>query len=119
MVNELVARVIVAGRTEAALRAARERQLIGTGGRPAPIVRRSRRTTSTRWPVDRPGGKRRRSVLVWRSPTADLVETATKHSAGTFRSDTCGAHVITRSVATGESRFSCPKEIWHEPERFG
>jgi hypothetical protein len=57
MVNELVARVIVAGRTEAALRSARERQLIGTGGRPAPTVRRLRWSARSPWPIrGRPSG---------------------------------------------------------------
>jgi hypothetical protein len=131
MVNELVARAIVAGRTEAALRAANERQLIAVaaGRRPVPTVRRwrwSARSPGLGWLRPRgrytpasPRGKTQRRLLACRYPAADLVETATKHSTGTFSSDTCGAHVITHSDVTEESRPSSPKEIRHEPQRTG
>ena len=56
MMNELVARVIVAERTEAGLRAARERQLIDASRRATPSVRRLRSSRSL-WPIrGRPSG---------------------------------------------------------------
>jgi len=59
MVNELVARVIVAERTEAAERAATQRRLIGAGRTPVPTVRRWRWPGRTVWPIrGRPSGRR-------------------------------------------------------------
>jgi hypothetical protein len=57
MVNELVARVIVAGRTETALRAAEQRRLLVAGRKPARGIRRVRRPVRSVWSIrGRPSG---------------------------------------------------------------
>jgi hypothetical protein len=57
MVNEVVASVIVAGRTEAALRAAAERQLIVADRSPTRDFWRPRWSGRSLWPIrGRPSG---------------------------------------------------------------
>jgi hypothetical protein len=51
MVNELVARVIVAGRTETAVRAAEKRQLLVAGENPTRGIRWVRRPVRSVWPI--------------------------------------------------------------------